>query len=156
MNAVGAIGNFLINNQVMIEALLLILLAAIVVYWIVRKVMAKNSNKNKVVEELQGKVEELESKLRSLEKGSNVEAPEEPMEAREEVVPEERLIFEEVANEELPESLEETIDIRKLMLENEEFDGVMDKPITRYSDRNWGEDKHGNLYTEEDLRNQIN
>lgn len=156
MNAVGAIGNFLINNQVMIEALLLILLAAIVIYWLVRKVVTKNSGKNKIVEELQGKVEELESKLRNLEKESTVDSHEEPTEEQEEVVPEERLIFEEVANEELPESLEETIDIRKLMLENEELDSIMDKPITRFSDRNWGEDKHGNLYTEEDLRNQIN
>ena len=172
MNAVGAIGNFLINNQVMIEAVLLILLGGFFIYWLVQKFRGRTSQESQAVKELQEKIEELESKLKGMEEGEHAEVKEtedatrisiatelneESVEEKiEELIIEERLIFEETAAEDLPDSLDETLDIRKLMLENEEFDGVMDAPLTRFGDLNWGQDKHGNVYTEEDLRNQIN
>ena len=62
MNAVGVLGNFLINNQLAIEIFLLIVLAGILVYWIIKQAVIK-PKQDAAIEELISKIDSLESKL---------------------------------------------------------------------------------------------
>ena len=69
MNAVGIIGQFMINNQIIIDAILLILLAAIVIYWLAKRIM--NSKKNDdALNEISKKIDRIENEVKGIADGS--------------------------------------------------------------------------------------
>ena len=217
MNAVGVLGNFLINNQLAIEIFLLIVLAGILVYWIIKQAVIK-PKQDAAIEELISKIDSLESKLSGVvvddikesvaqaEVGDSAEAeaaekpvpeakdeatPEAAEEAAKEAIEESNLNTEATETSEQPETkaaparkgivrddddkavimkrllaeeeeiedgpnpnLEETMDIIDIVME-EKADSAFAKPQSKYASRSWGEDKHGNYYTEELLKKQI-
>ena len=173
MNAVGVIGNFLVNNQVIVEAALLLLLA-IIVAWILVKKFIQKPKQDQTIKELQDKIESLESKLNNIDgteasEGSGLnegekdtpqgESPEEELSEEEKERAEilRRIREDDYEDEEeyLTEKLEETIELKDLVLDSAE-EGFLGQPHSKYTNRNWGEDRHGNVYTEEMLKDQIN
>jgi len=199
MNAIGALGNFLIENQLAIEIFLLLVLAGILLYWVFKQFVIQ-PKQDAAIEELISKIENLENKLQDAgvveakgpEAAESVSAEEPAAEevatevaAAEEAVPEvaadaeevatpakhgfvndtdeKALIMKSILEQEMAEditedisnpNLEETIDFRELVVENTQ-DGEFSKPSVKFTSRNWGEDRHGNFYTEEMLKDQI-
>ena len=179
MNAIGALGNFLIENQLAIEIFLLLVLAGILLYWVFKQFVIQ-PKQDAAIEELISKIENLENKLQDAgvveakgpEAAESVSA-EEPATAEEVVIPakhgfvndtdEKALIMKSILEQEMAEditeeisnpNLEETIDFRELVVENTQG-GEFSKPSVKFTSRNWGEDRHGNFYTEEMLKDQI-
>ena len=180
MNAIGALGNFLIENQLAIEIFLLLVLAGILLYWIFKQ-FAIQPKQDAAIEELISKIENLENKLQDAgvveakgpEAAESVSAVEPADAAADSAIPakhgfvndtdEKALIMKSILEQEMAEditedisnpNLEETIDFRELVVENTQ-DGEFSKPSVKFTSRNWGEDRHGNFYTEEMLKDQI-
>ena len=65
MNAVGNIGQFIIDNQYAIEAALLVLLALIIVFFLVSKLVFSKKRKAEI-EELNAKLEKIESEVKGI------------------------------------------------------------------------------------------
>lgn len=193
MNAIGALGNFLIENQLAIEIFLLLVLAGILLYWIFKQFVIQ-PKQDAAIEELISKIENLENKLQDAgvveakgpDAAESVSAEEPAVEevatevaaaevaaAEEVAIPakhgfvndtdEKALIMKSILEQEMAEditeefsnpNLEETIDFRELVVENTQG-GEFSKPSVKFTSRNWGEDRHGNFYTEEMLKDQI-
>ncbi len=65
MNAVGNIGQFIIDNQYAIEAALLVLLALIVIIFFVNRLVFRK-RRNAEIEELNAKIEKIESEVKGI------------------------------------------------------------------------------------------
>ncbi len=129
MNAVGRIGQFMINNQFAIDALLIAVLGIIVVYWLYKRL--SNNKKNSItIDELSKKIDQIENHVREIA----TEDPKVPKEPKEFFVEE--------------DSIKDDNTVEKLFAAS-----VVKGP--KYASRDWNEDRYGNMYTEEMLKELI-
>ena len=210
MSAVGLFGEFLVNNQLAVDAFLLVLFAALIIGYLFRALVIK-PKKDAEISELIRKIDALESKLNatgqvdvvrtaadlSVEEGdaavAGADAPvaeadreaaadgaketdTEVEQESESDSAEEVEIVEEVSAEQETESdgaleadteqepeepsfldgkLEETLDLREFLVNNRADRDSLTIPGERFMSRTWGEDRYGNVYTEEMLKESI-
>ena len=165
MSAVGNIGQFIIDNQYSIEVLILVLLAVIVVLWLVNRLVTKKKHQSEL-ETITAKLDELEAKIgggevtREIESADEVEAEvaAEVAESADEVEAEVKATAgdaevdadtAEAEIEEVADEMETTtgeVVVAEIITEN--------KP-KKFATRDWNEDRYGNIYTEEVLRERI-
>ena len=194
MSAVGIFGEFLVNNQLAVDAFLLCLLIGLIAIYLIRMLVIK-PKKDAEISELIKKIEALESKLDAAGKVGVAEAAIATKEAVEvadtEIAPEVEAApqveteaaaqveaeageqdnaeaesqgeaeADSEAAEEVEEpsfldgKLEETLDLREFLVNNRADRDSFSIPGERFMSRTWGEDRHGNIYTEEMLKESI-
>ena len=205
MNIVGKLGQFFIDYQNAIEALLVILLLVIIAIWAFSYFKKKRAGGDSL-EAINAKISEIENKVNQMgaagdavatadapDVASTKELAEEPVAVAitepEELNGEEELTQEVVAEEspeepeedqdnELDEEAEgeveididfepgEEIDITALtealaaldeiLMDDEEQEPIVaPKKTTKFTSRDWNEDRFGNVYTEDMLKDRI-
>ena len=201
MSAVGNIGQFVIDNQYVIEIILLILLAIIVIGWLVGRLFMRprRNAENKV---LHAKIDKIESDINGIKdmtiseyvSGGEtlvdkieraVEAVGEEIEGiADDIVKDDKHLSESAwkidetaeseigkAVEEIGEDIEavadEVVDADRELAgvvrieEDDEAARIMESVLmeekkgSKYISRDWNKDQHGNVYTEEMLKNLI-
>ena len=173
MNAVGKLGELIIRYQLGIEIGLLMILGVIVLVWLIRLVRRASAQKtvlkeiDEKVNDISEAVEGLSAKLEAVgtEAGAaavtKAVATEAALVATTEDVTEPTADVAETAK--VAAAATETVDTAKATATEAatepapttEAETTKDNPSLRYYTRDWGVDKHGNVYTEEMLREQI-
>ena len=191
MNIVGKLGQFFIDYQNAIEALLVILLLVIIAIWAFSYFKKKRAGGDSL-EAINAKISEIENKVNQMgaagDAVATADAPDVATEP-EELNGEEELTQEVVAEEspeepeddqenELDEEAEgeveididfepgEEIDITALtealaaldeiLMDDEEQEPIVaPKKTTKFTSRDWNEDRFGNVYTEDMLKDRI-
>ena len=191
MNIVGKLGQFFIDYQNAIEALLVILLLVIIAIWAFSYFKKKRAGGDSL-EAINAKISEIENKVNQMGAAGDAVAtadatdvvtePEElngEEELTQEVVAEESAAEpEEDQEDELDEEAEgeveididfepgEEIDITALtealaaldeiLMDDEEQEPIVaPKKTTKFTSRDWNEDRFGNVYTEDMLKDRI-
>ena len=185
MNAVGNIGQFIIDNQYTIEVALLILLALLIVVFLISRLVSKRK-RDAEIEELNAKIEKIESEVKGISdqtveaknvkivlktdedetviEASGLMANEdeeidigESQEATEEEIDPEKEI-DKAELQKAIDSLDEIMaEIKNSDLETNAEPEISDVGMvgSKFTSRDWNKDRKGNTYTEEMLKELI-